>query len=222
MPDLPLCDRRTGPDGDRPGRWNSVFDALAPHRRRLVLAVLADGPAPIAEPTLARRVVARERPATTDCEAPGAVTSSLVHVHLPMLADVGLVDYTRAGVDPTDRFDALVRTCPVQSLLDGSVGSPPESVDRGLELLAHDTRRRAIEELAARRRLSLHALAEALVVDRTRCPVTAEDVDEVALELQHVHVPKLVEAGVVTRDGGVLRYAGDAFLDEWWFTRPRR
>jgi DNA-binding transcriptional ArsR family regulator len=198
-----------------------VLNALADHRRRVVLAALVDGPTPITDATLARRVATAERTPdqaeTVDRPTPQSVVLSLVHVHLPVLADAGLVEPTPEGVAPTDRLDALLRTCPVQSLLDDDLAVPPDAVDRGLDLLAHETRRQAIEELAARRRLSLPGLAESLVAARGR--PTADHVDHVTVELHHVHVPKLVDAGVVDRAGSDLRYLGDAFLDEWWFTQ---
>ena len=219
MPDPSLRGPLTSPGDARPGTRSAVLHALGDRRRRAVLAVLADGLPPVTERTLAHEVAAREQPATLDPQVLQSVRISLVHVQLPVLVAAGLVEDTPAGVVPTDRLDALVRTCPVQSLLDESLPVSPQAVDRGLALLAHPTRRRGIEELAARRRLSLDELAEALVVGAGRGPVTPDHRDRTALELHHVHVPKLVDAGVVARDGHDLRYLGDAFLEEWWFTQ---
>lgn len=223
MPDPPARGRRAASGGERRGWRNAVLHALANHRRRVVLAVLADRTAPVSERTLAREVAARERhrdpTPSTDQRPPRSVMTSLVHVHLPVLVDAGLVDYTPEGVAPTDRFDTLQHACAVHSLLDESLSVSTETVDRGLGLLAHDTRRRAIEELATDSTISLHALAEALALGERRTLVIPDHVDRAALELHHVHVPKLVDAGVVTRDGRQLRYLGDEFLDEWWFTQ---
>lgn len=221
MPNPPLRGQRVTPDDDRPGGRSTVLNALAAHRRRVVLAALVDGPTPITDTTLAHHVATAERTpdraGTAVQPIPQSVLLSLVHVHLPVLADAGLVETGPEGVAPTDRLDALLRTCPVQSLLDADLPIPPEDVDRGLDLLAHGTRRQVIETLAARRHLSLPALAETLVADPGR--PTADDLDRITIELHHVHVPKLVDAGVVDREENELRYLGDTFLDEWWFTQ---
>lgn len=64
------------------------------------------------------------------------------------------------------------------------------SVDARLEVLAHPERRRLVTELLA-------AEPEAAV------PVVAgsdEDTDSLQIAMHHVHVPKLVEQGIVERD----------------------
>lgn len=63
-----------------------VLRALADARRRWVLAALAARESPVDVRTLAVEV------AGSDADV-DAVLTMLVHVHLPHLADVGLVDY---------------------------------------------------------------------------------------------------------------------------------
>ena len=70
---------------------------LAAERRRRVLAVLEDRSAPVTLEELAVEVAARE----TGLECPPGdtvteVTTSLHHVHLPKLADYGVVEYDRS------------------------------------------------------------------------------------------------------------------------------
>jgi len=73
-----------------------VCRALADERRRTVLSVLSDQSHPIGTETLARDVAAREAE-TTDREVPrdriDDIEASLVHVHLPLLADATLIGY---------------------------------------------------------------------------------------------------------------------------------
>lgn len=73
-----------------------LFDALAHHRRRFVLAFLEENPTPVALADLADEL------ATIEHDAPlaeiadedvTAIRASLYHLHVPKLADVGLVEY---------------------------------------------------------------------------------------------------------------------------------
>ncbi|WP_254537907.1 DUF7344 domain-containing protein [Halomarina litorea] len=89
-------DRRT------PDEWDAVYDTLASHRRRLVLAFLdrevqaylADIVETIArnEPAEGRAGAARDRQ---------AIEISLHHVHLPKLEDAGFVEWDRETTEVT-------------------------------------------------------------------------------------------------------------------------
>lgn len=83
--------RLLGVDADD---WDDVLTGLQTERRRVVLRTL-DAHDSLAKPELARRVAARERDGE---DAPPVdrhvddIAVSLHHVHLPILADAGLVD----------------------------------------------------------------------------------------------------------------------------------
>lgn len=75
---------------------DALFDALADPRRRAALSVLADASGPTSTTALARAVAAREdgrRPQTVPADRVEAVRVSLIHAHLPRLADADLVTY---------------------------------------------------------------------------------------------------------------------------------
>lgn len=222
MPDSSLRGQ-VDTDGGRSVPRSSVLHALSNRRRRLVLAVLADRTPPVDERTLSRWVLDRERPQhrlpRPDERATRSVHASLVHVHLPALAKARLVDYDPRGVVTTPAFDALLNLSSVRSLLDESLDLSPETVDRGLHLLANDHRRQVLEELAVHSHVPLEELAAAVAIVPDRPSEVPDEVEQLALELYHVHVPKLVAADVVGRDGSDIRYRGDPFLDEWWFTQ---
>jgi hypothetical protein len=70
------------------------YRLLAAERRRVVLDVLADREAPIGLEALATAVAGR----VSDVESPGAEETeqamiSLHHQHLPVMADVGAIEY---------------------------------------------------------------------------------------------------------------------------------
>jgi DNA-binding transcriptional ArsR family regulator len=73
-----------------------LFRALADARRRTVLDVLSHQLGPIRTETLARELDAKERD-TPESEVPAdrvdKILVSLTHVHLPKLADSGLIEY---------------------------------------------------------------------------------------------------------------------------------
>ncbi|SEW32510.1 DUF7344 domain-containing protein [Natrinema salifodinae] len=86
-------DGDAGADADE---LDAVFEALADERRRTILSVLGDQYHSIATETLARDVAAREADASereVSQERVDEVLAALVHVHLPVLNDAGLVGY---------------------------------------------------------------------------------------------------------------------------------
>lgn len=95
------------PDHERRVPVDSLFDALSDHRRRAVMrCLMRRTDRPVDVETLDVRLC---RDAGVD---PGEFEASLRHVHLPKLADVGIVAYDDA--DGTVRY----RTNPaVESLL---------------------------------------------------------------------------------------------------------
>lgn len=66
------------------------FRLLSAKRRRLILELLSESTAPVVLEELAAAVRTREdEPGERD----GDVAVALHHVHLPMLADLGVIDY---------------------------------------------------------------------------------------------------------------------------------
>lgn len=191
------------PNGSTSG-VESVFVALADERRRHVLATLDGRNTPATVPDLARFVVARETghdPTGVPAAGYRAVRVTLWHVHLPKLAEAGLVEHHDGGVSMADA--AVARRA---SDLTGTAFSE-SSLDAAFEALATRRRRRAVAALQrADGWQSLPELAEA-VSDGDESGASAR---EIAVSLVHVHLPKLAEAGIVThdRDAGEVRFDG--------------
>lgn len=78
------------------------YDLLAAERRRLVVDALAERSAPVALDDLAEAVAERE----ADESAAQRVAVSLHHVHLPLMADLGILDYD-TGANRVDRVGDL-------------------------------------------------------------------------------------------------------------------
>ncbi len=72
--------------------WDDVIECLASERRRIALDVLRGRDGAMGRRDLAQVVAAREADTDEPADATDAVLTSLYHVHLPKLADVGLVD----------------------------------------------------------------------------------------------------------------------------------
>lgn len=166
------------------------------------------------EPDLAHRVADREERSAGHPVDPTRVAVSLVHVHLPVLAAAELVTRSPEGVTVTGRFRSVVDERPLGTLLDVDA-TPSPAVDRLLALLASPSRRVALEHLTVHGRTSVRDLAAAVVHSRSLTVATPDRIEQVELELRHSHVPKLVDVGVVERDGDDLCYVGSPFLDEW-------
>lgn len=93
-----------------PSPLDELFDALADWRRRCVLRCLQASDRPTALADVAAEVAARtsdSASAEVSEETVERVYASLYHVHVPKLADVGVVDYDRdrATVALTDDAD---------------------------------------------------------------------------------------------------------------------
>lgn len=105
---------------DPPLELNAAFDLLGSSRRRYVLYYLtdlSDEPAEVAVDVLAEHVAACEAVPGRDAdeETVARVRTALRHVHLPKLADAGVVDY-----DPGERTVTLRGTAGLDPLLDAA------------------------------------------------------------------------------------------------------
>ena len=195
------------------GPVEPVFTALADGHRRQVLAVLDDrsGTATISE--LVQGLVSRRTETTPAVPSPHeppsapsphehrSIRTLLHHVHVPMLAEAGLVERTEEGV-------TLVETAvgrPVASLVEAPVA--PSSLDEAFEVLAHRDRRAAIATLRrADQPLSVADVAEGV---HKHSP-DDRSTRELAISLAHVHLPKLDEVNVVEyvrSEGNTIEYA---------------
>ncbi|WP_433631150.1 DUF7344 domain-containing protein [Halomicrococcus sp. NG-SE-24] len=84
---------------------SEYFQLLSADRRRETLDVLAERTAPIELDALAAAVAAREKDVDTVTEEKvNQVSLTLHHVHLPKMADFGVVDY--------DSDACRVESCP--------------------------------------------------------------------------------------------------------------
>ncbi len=189
---------------DEPIYGSSVFTALADAARRRVLAVLDEHDHPVAVPDLARFVSARETgrdPAAVPDREYRRTLRRLRHVHLPKLDDAGLVAYDGEAVEPAydhvaTRAVEWARTAPADP-----------AVDEGAEALADGRRREVLRVLGqVGGPLPLADLAERVAT--ASGPSTSTERLTVALD--HVHLPKLDDAGIVSydRDRGRVTYEG--------------
>lgn len=183
--------------------WVDLFSAAADTRRLAILATLRGaGRLPIEE--LSARVADRE----PGPEGGGDVTpATLYHVHLPKLAEAGLVEVTEdadgAAVAPGPAFEAGA-----VEALERAVDSDP--VDEAtVSALEEPRRRRAISVLSAvGGSISLDDLAAA--ISAGGATPSGEPTPDVAVTLHHVDLPKLAAADLVDYEpeAGLVTYRG--------------
>lgn len=174
------------------------FGVLTDETRRRVLEILDGSPAAVSEQDLAERLAVRAGSSESGAETSDVAASlrvRLYHVHLPKLADHGIVDWDREEetVAATDHpvYDAAELDEPVETGDHESVVSP-RAADRRLDVLS--------------------------VVESADGPVTREDianklasreadgqpettrVEELTINLHHRHLPKLSADGLVDYD----------------------
>lgn len=182
-----------------------VFDCLSSARRRQALAALVESSAPVSEDALALYVLSRERDepvaAVSDDDRTQA-QAGLQHRHLPMLADAGLVHWDQNHGTVTTADHPLFDDSTFRRLLE----RPGAVSDDVISCLADERRRSVIDALETNGEMDLDDLARE--VSRR---ADDESTDDVLVDLHHLHVPKLADAGIVDYDPDEKRVAFDGF-----------
>ena len=192
---------------------------LADEQRRRVLACIQELDESVSEAALAATVGADDE-ITADAgwnHSPAAAGPSefrveLHHVHLPALDDAGLVDWDRSAGTVRSAPDLPVDEGVLQHVLASDVGQ----WDDLFRALDDPRRRAALSVLAGADPSMTRADLAAAVAARERDGVPdAETVRHVEVALQHLHLPVLEEAGLVTwrPDEGTVTRRDDPELD---------
>lgn len=202
-----------------------LLEAVASEARRAVLSRLLEHDGPVALGTLAASVTAPNGLHSTDRlddhtadggHYPEVSTTRLQHVHLPALASVDLVEW-----DPEDGC-AWTTDHPVLAdpRFRRAIAVDDDGWDLVLEAMA-DVERRLV--LAVLKRsdddIEPRELARRILERSPTSPdvrTSSDDVEDALTALHHLHLPKLRRAGLVTADGGPIRYVGHPELDDWF------
>ena len=169
------------------------YDVLRHPRRLRVLAVLGTRRTRLSLMDLTTEIVEGEDRDVSTGQARHDVRISLVHNHLPRLAEYDLVEWdVDAGVELVG--EPPVHPADISALLDLCDG---EDDDRLLEALVHPVRMRVVSFLSERdRTVSIDTLASELA-GRDGVP---SDPDRAKLSLHHAHLPMLADAGILEFD----------------------
>ncbi|WP_459194495.1 DUF7344 domain-containing protein [Halosimplex sp. J119] len=180
---------------------NQSLAAVDDDTKRGILVALADADA------LTERAIAAElAEGDADDDEIRALRTELHHVHLPALEDADLVSWNRdeATAAPTDH--PLFDECFADLLhRDGDTWDDVRSCVTDRE------RRAVIDALESHTNPVARAT---LARDVAASEASADDVRDVEIQLHHVHLPKLDEAGLVDYDpdeGVVSHDLADAF-----------
>lgn len=233
-----------------------AFDALATVRRRCLLAVLLEQrdqspSSPAATETGTDTASTDDAPSLADLateiaalEAGQPIVSddhcthvhvSLAHVHVPKLADIGVVvrdsdgDETTVSLASHPLLEAdWVRTL-LETPVDGGIGDD-DLLDRTCEVLRSARCRTACRVLARHRGAVPVADLAALVAtregddDRRLVDLSEPELRDVATDLAHGRLPALADAGLVTydRDEATAALATDApqWRTDWVAVSP--
>lgn len=197
--------------GHPPSAESRLYETAADWNRRFVLAHLEES-GPIAEEDLATAIASSEhdKPArlVTD-EERGAVLARLRHVHLPKLADAGLIERDGDSVVPTGHR-SIAGNDPLADEVESG-----ETLDRLYEALSDSLRRDLLVVLAEQSEAVLTLEEAAAAIGGQRASTDRPD-DQVLVSLHHHHLPKLDEAGIVSYDPEEQRivYEGHPALRE--------
>ena len=197
---------------------SELYSALSAEPRRDALAVLLREGPELTESRLAAAVAARGAGTAVEDVPVGERRETRVscqHVHLPKLVEAGLIEWDREdGAVRLAREDVLRRS-DLEPVLGGRTETGAEETSTTFALLADERRRVALTVLQRVGPLDLESLATRVVAREQVGKVTEARTERVAVSLKHVHVPRLVEAGVVETDGDEVGYRGNALLERF-------
>jgi hypothetical protein len=187
-------DAQAGDDGsgrslaEIPSEW---YDTLRHPRRIRLLDALQDGTSPFTLMELTAAVVDREPGEIPDGQAFHDVRVSLVHNHLPRLAESGMLEWDGETVTLVD--EAPLPTRDLSVLLAAS-----DAQNRLLEVLVHPVRIQLYTILRERNGpLSVEQLATELA---GREAVSLSSTDEARIALYHAHLPAMDDVGALEFD----------------------
>ncbi|WP_436923214.1 DUF7344 domain-containing protein [Halosimplex amylolyticum] len=175
------------------------LDALTHGARRRVLVALADASGSLSERALAAELAAAERDEgaeSVDDEAVASARTRLYHAHLPTLEDAGLVSWDQSDETVAPAEHPLLDDARFEGLLRGDdewddVRSCVTDEDRLVVLDVLTSRTGSVARATLARELAAR--------DASRSP-SADAVHDAAVQLHHVHLPKLEDAGLVDYD----------------------
>lgn len=170
------------------------YDVLRHPRRLRILEVLGTYRARLSLATLTTEIVERETVDVSNGQARHDVRVSLVHNHLPRLAEYDIVEFdTETGVELVD--ESPVHPADLSELLALCDGAGGHEL---LEAIVHPVRMRVVSVLSEHDRpLSVEQLASRLVAcDGT----TLSDPERAKISLYHAHLPVLADVGVIEFD----------------------
>lgn len=185
----------------------SILANLADGRRRRIIDVLLGSSPSLTVEELAANLAETER-----METPGRDTllTDLVHTHLPALEDADLVAWDR------DAGTVTTTDCPVleDPKLQRIVGQQSDGWDDVVDCLANERRRTALAVLEERSGPTSRRTLAREVAEREGDGEPSRDaVEETLVTLHHVHLPKLVDAGIVEYDGDEMTVASRSDLE---------
>lgn len=210
----------------------SVFDALAHSRRRVILSKLEEGQRPISERDLATQIAAceQEKPLVdVTNEEQQEIQISLYHWHLPKLEDLGMIERDLDDRTVVAKTSLDLESTGLLDMEDSHNRARSGTVDTLFGVLANNRRRIILSVLKNRREshsnqssfLTVEELAEAVAErehERSTSECTDEDITRIVLSLQHCHLPKLADMGLIVydRDQAIVTYEGPPTLRDDW------
>jgi DNA-binding transcriptional ArsR family regulator len=173
--------------------------AVTDSRRRRVLSLLRDRSAPTTERDLATALAAALSEDASGDLPSDAVESAHArsrHAHLPKLDEDGLVSWDRADATVTESDHEYDDDARFAALLEAG-----DRADAVVDCVAEARRQTVLAVLESRSDpLTRTALAAAVATRDANGTPAADRVDAVRVELHHVHLPKLDDAGLVDYD----------------------
>lgn len=190
----------------------NVFDCLTESRRRETIEALCSADGALSERELAAALAGDDGIAAGD---PETVQAALRHVHLPELEELDLVDWSSVDGTVSLGNHPILDNEQFRSLL----ASEDDRWDRATTVHADERRRAVVEALSAggtpttRTELAEQLAAAADVDDGARA-------DRLAVQLHHIHLPKLASVGLLTYDAAEGTVVPDDDMDVPWFEAP--
>ncbi|ADD04663.1 HTH domain protein [Natrialba magadii ATCC 43099] len=221
-------DYGTGPTGDEGDSLSALFASLAREPRRHLLGVLYEHASDsLSLSACATRVVSRTTDTPRENVSETAIQQlrvSLHHVHLPKLADAGLIDRDTATQTVTLADHSAYRDSAIVNTIRSADRARADSLDAVFDALA-DSRRRSILACLNHSFQEIHletlardvATREQATTDTT-APESGLVTDQLLASLEHTHLPTLAAADLIDfdTDARTVSYSGHPALCVSW------
>lgn len=192
--------------------YQEHFGTLTDETRQRIVRILHDKSGFVSEETLAEQLLAANEESNseeTTSDAMRTLQIRLHHIHLPKLADCGLVEWDKDAQTVATIDQSVYVNSQIEELLSS------DNEHSAVSALTGDRLREGLQIIrSASQPIMRETLAYELASNEANGQPTENRIEDISVQLHHRHLPKLEAAGLVeyNSDGASVEYCGPSEL----------